>query len=87
MQQGHLPLASICVPARQYSGCALPLQAFFYKRAQAFAAGVYAAFKGAGLGAFSDADQLTMSADFRSSVVLRGMGILKYSDALEAKVS
>lgn len=40
-------------------------QVFFYKRAQIFAADVYGAFEGRGLGAFTDADKLTCFADYR----------------------
>lgn len=59
---------------------------FFYKRAQIFIADVWGGFKGQGLGAFDDIDALTMFADYRVPVVLKHMGILHYSDGLQAKV-
>lgn len=37
-------------------------QLFFYKRAQIFVGDLWGAFRGQGLGAFSDIDQLTMFA-------------------------
>lgn len=61
-------------------------QVFFYKRAQIFVADVYGAFQGRGFGNFRDIDALTMFADYRVPVVLRKMGILEISSALEAKV-
>lgn len=64
---------------------ALP-QVFFYKRAQIFAADVYGAFAGRGLGAFTDVDKLSCFADYRVPVVLRHMGIMQYDEALAAKV-
>lgn len=45
---------------------------------------VYGAFGGKGLGAFTDIGQLTMFADYRVPVVLKVLGILSYSDALES---
>ena len=47
---------------------------------------IYGAFGGKGLGAFDDLEQLTMFADYRVPVVLKTMGVLKYSPQLEAKV-
>jgi hypothetical protein len=62
-------------PQQAHAGCRAPtveppspgpaLQVFFYKRAQIFAADVYGAFGGRGLGAFNDADRLTCFADYR----------------------
>eukprot|EP00887_Chlorella_sp_A99_P005463 scaffold1.g5463.t1 len=43
-------------------------QLFFYKRAQIFAADLFGAFSGAGLGQFSDVARLTMFADYRVPV-------------------
>lgn len=40
----------------------LPLQVFFYKRAQIFVGDLYGAFRGQGLGCFHDIDQITMFA-------------------------
>ncbi|GBF97280.1 hypothetical protein Rsub_09971 [Raphidocelis subcapitata] len=61
-------------------------QVFFYKRAQIFAADVYGAFGGRGLGAFADAAALSCFADYRVPVVLRKLGVIKYAPALAAKV-
>ncbi|KXZ54661.1 hypothetical protein GPECTOR_4g727 [Gonium pectorale] len=60
-------------------------QVFLYKRAQIFVGDVYGAFGGEGLGEFWDIDQLTMFADYRVPVVLRTMGVLRYSPELEQK--
>lgn len=59
---------------------------FLYKRAQIFAADVWGAFGGAGLGTFSDLHRLTTFADYRVPVVLRQLGILNYSAQLAAQV-
>ncbi|KAI8462903.1 MAG: hypothetical protein J3K34DRAFT_527409 [Monoraphidium minutum] len=61
-------------------------QVFFYKRAQIFTADVWGAFGGRGLGAFTDMGALSCFADYRVPVVLRVMGVLRYSDALAARV-
>lgn len=63
-----------------------PPQVFFYKRAQIFTGDVWGAFQGRGLGAFDDIARLTMFADYRVPLVLQRMGILRYSDALQAAV-
>ena len=42
--------------------------------------------QGKGLGDFHDIDRLTMFADYRVPVVLRELGVLKYSKELDAKV-
>lgn len=42
--------------------------------------------QGEGLGSFHDIGKLTMFADYRVPVVLRELGILKYSDLLAEKV-
>ncbi|KAI7835398.1 hypothetical protein COHA_010694 [Chlorella ohadii] len=61
-------------------------QLFFYKRAQIFVGDVWGAFHGAGLGRFTDIDQLTMFADYRVPVVLRELGVLRYAPSLAAAV-
>jgi len=61
-------------------------QVFFYKRAQIFAADVYGAFQGRGMGALVDVGRLTCFADYRLPVVLRVMGVLRYGEGLAAKV-
>ena len=56
---------------------------FLYKRAQIFVGDVWGCFGGSGLGGFGDSIAgLTMFADYRVPVVLRGMGVLHYSEAL-----
>jgi len=57
-------------------------QVFFLKRAQIFVGDLYGTFGGEGLGEFRDIEKLTMFADYRVPVVLRNMGILKYSTNL-----
>ena len=42
--------------------------------------------QGKGLGEFHDIDKLTMFADYRVPVVLRDLGVLKYSKELDAMV-
>jgi hypothetical protein len=61
-------------------------QVFFYKRAQIFAADVYGAFGGRGLGAFHDVGELTMFSDYRVPQLLRELGVLRYDDALARQV-
>lgn len=61
-------------------------QVFFYKRAQIFAADVHGAFRGKGLGAFTDIAELTMFADYRVPVVLRKLEVLRYDPALASQV-
>jgi hypothetical protein len=63
-----------------------PRQVFFYKRAQIFAADVFGAFEGRGLGAFVDAGGLTCFADYRVPVVLRELGVIAYTPDLASKV-
>lgn len=85
------PLAPQTAPLSKPNACPppqtppSPCQVFFYKRAQIFAADVYGAFGGRGLGAFTDAAALTCFADYRVPVVLRSMGVLVYSEALAGK--
>jgi len=58
-------------------------QVHFYKRAQIFVGDVWGAFQGEGIGHFQDiCSSLTMFADYRVPVVLRELGILKYSEEL-----
>lgn len=47
---------------------------------------LWGAFYGVSLGAFNDIDRLTTFADYRVPVVLRLMGVLRYSPELAAKV-
>lgn len=61
-------------------------QVLFLKRAQIFVADLYGAFGGQGPGAFKDVDKLTMFPDYRVPVVLRELGILRYSPQLAATV-
>ena len=61
-------------------------QVSFLKRAQIFVGDLYGAFDGKGAGAFKDIDKLTMFADYRVPVVLRQLGILRYSPQLAAAV-
>lgn len=59
----------------------------FYKRAQIVAADLTLAFGGTGLGAFGDLDRLTIFADNLVPHVLRVDGILRYGDALAARLA
>jgi hypothetical protein len=59
-------------------------QVFFYKRAQIFVGDLHGAFGGDGLGSFADIGSLTMFADYRVPVVLRQLGMLRYTPALAA---
>jgi hypothetical protein len=61
-------------------------EVFFYKRGQLFAADLYGAFDGKGLGDFYDMDALTAFADYKLPQVLRHMGILRYAPALADRV-
>jgi hypothetical protein len=61
-------------------------KAFFYKRAQIFAADLHGAFGGKDWGHFADIDQLTAFADYKLPQVLRQLGILRYNRALAQKV-
>ncbi|MBN2126270.1 MAG: queuosine salvage family protein [Deltaproteobacteria bacterium] len=58
----------------------------FYKRAQILAADLYGAFGGREWGAFRDVDRLTAFADYKLPQVLRHLGILRYSPALNERV-
>jgi hypothetical protein len=61
-------------------------KAFFYKRAQIFAADLHGAFGGKDWGHFADIDKLTAFADYKLPQVLRQLGILRYTRALAQKV-
>lgn len=61
-------------------------EAFFYKRAQIFAADLHGAFGGKDWGHFADIDKLTAFADYKLPQVLRQLGILCYTGALAQKV-
>lgn len=61
-------------------------QIFFYKRAQIFAGDIWGAYGGENIGAFDDISDLTMFADYRVPQLLRPLGVLRYSDALAAKI-
>ena len=59
----------------------------FYKRAQILASDLYGSFGGAGLGAFSDLDQLTAFADYKVPQVLELLGVLRYAPALAERIA
>ena len=61
-------------------------EVFFYKRAQLFAADLYGALGGKGLGSFRDIKELTAFADYKLPQVLRHVGVLEYAPALMQKV-
>jgi Potential Queuosine, Q, salvage protein family len=56
------------------------------KRAQIFAADLWACFDGKSYGAFDDIDSLTMFADYRVPQMLHSLGSLVYSPPLESKL-
>lgn len=58
----------------------------FLKRAQIFAADLWAAFGGEGYGEFNDIDKITTFADYRIPQILNTMGALVYSPVLESAV-
>jgi hypothetical protein len=58
----------------------------FYKRAQLAVADLHIAFGGAGAGNFADVDALTICADNLVPHVLRWDGVLRYADALAARI-
>ncbi len=59
---------------------------YFWKRAQIFAADVFAAFGGRGPGGFHDIDQLTAFADYKLPQVLRELGIIGYGPELSSRI-
>jgi len=59
---------------------------YFYKRAQIFAADLYATFAGKDWGHFKDMDKVTAFADYKLPQVLRHVGVLQYSPSMEHKV-
>ncbi|WAC06307.1 MAG: queuosine salvage family protein [Thermodesulfobacteriota bacterium] len=61
-------------------------KAFFYKRAQLFAADLYGALEGKGWGFFHDIVLLTAFADYKLPQVLRHIGVLRYEKSLAQKV-
>jgi hypothetical protein len=61
-------------------------EAYFYKRAQIFAADLYGTFGGKDRGNLRDMDQLTAFADYKLPQVLRHLGILRYGRDLALKV-
>lgn len=61
-------------------------QVFIYKRAQIFVADIFAAFKGIGIGMFTDIAGVTCFADYRVPQLLEALGVLVYSSELKAKV-
>ncbi|MGH7177423.1 MAG: queuosine salvage family protein [Tepidisphaeraceae bacterium] len=67
---------------QNYNGLDVP----FYKRAQLTAADLSLAIPGHPLGTFHDLNQLTIFADNLVPHVLRVDGVLKYADALAAKI-
>ncbi len=58
----------------------------FYKRAQILPADLYGALQGKAWGKIRRVPELTMFADYRVPQLLRHHGILRYSDALAARV-
>ena len=59
---------------------------FLYKRAQILVGDLWGAFKGQGLGSFTDIQSITMFADYLVPAVLREWGVLGYSKELSRKV-
>lgn len=60
---------------------------YLYKRAQIFVADLAGALAGTGLGHFDDLSDLTVFADYKVPQVLRRFGILRYDDALAARIA
>jgi hypothetical protein len=59
---------------------------FFYKRAQLLVSDIYQAFNGQEYGRLKNINQLTACADYKLPLVLRRLGIFKYSDYLANKI-
>lgn len=57
-----------------------------FKRAQILASDIWVLFRGKGLGAFTDIDNLTIFADYRVPQAMVHFGVLKYSSSLEEKL-
>jgi len=68
--------------ASEYKG----IPVFFHKRAQLFVSDVYQMFNGVGFGDLRNVDQLTACADYKLPQILRKLGMMKYSAALEEKI-
>jgi Queuosine salvage protein len=58
----------------------------FYKRAQILVADLHGAFEGRQWGEFRDMERLTAFADYKLPQALRELGILRYDEALSARV-
>ncbi|KAL8905742.1 MAG: hypothetical protein Q9207_002456 [Kuettlingeria erythrocarpa] len=58
----------------------------FHKRAQIFAADLWACFEGQSYGSFHDIDTITMFADYRIPQMLHSLGCLRYSPSLENRI-
>eukprot|EP00850_Spirogloea_muscicola_P015034 SM000112S23976 [mRNA] locus=s112:93051:95138:+ [translate_table: standard] len=61
-------------------------QIALYKRAQIFVGDIWGAFRGEGLGSFSNMEDLTMFADYLVPAILREWGVLIYGDRLAAQI-
>ena len=59
---------------------------YFYKRAQLLVSDIYQAFNGQEYGRLKNINQLTACADYKLPLVLRRLGIFKYSDYLANKI-
>lgn len=68
--------------AAKYAGREIP----FYKRAQILVADLHGAFDGSAWGEFLDMETLTCFADYKLPQALRELGILRYDEALSARV-
>jgi hypothetical protein len=66
----------------KYAGREIP----FYKRAQILVADLHGAFGGRAWGEFLDMQTLTSFADYKLPQALRELGILRYDEALSARV-
>lgn len=68
----------------KYEGRHRPIR--FLKRAQIFAADLWACFDGESYGAFRDIDKITMFADYRVPQMLNSLGCIFYSPPLRAAI-
>lgn len=57
-----------------------------FKRAQILVSDIWMLYRGQGLGAFTDIDQLTMFADYRVPQAMAYFGALEYSESLTEKL-